>query len=73
ITEVGVIKDVRFGAGEAPLLVVTAGKSEFEIPYAQEFLGRVDLKGKRIEMTLPEGLLDVNAPLTDEEKKSQKQ
>jgi len=73
LTEVGVVKDVRFGAGEAPLLVVTAGKSEFEIPYAQEFLGRVDLKGKRIEMMLPEGLLDVNAPLTDEEKKSQKQ
>ena len=70
--EVGVVRDVRFGAGEAPLLVVAAGKSEFEIPYAQEFLVRVDLEGKRIEMALPEGLLDVNAPLTDEEKQSQK-
>src|SRR5438034_4692661 len=28
--EVGVISDVRFGAGEAPLLVVGSGKSEFE-------------------------------------------
>jgi 16S rRNA processing protein RimM len=72
LTEVGVVRDVRFGAGEAPLLVVTAGKSEFEIPYAQEFLERVDLKGKRIEMMLPEGLLQVNAPLTDEEKQQQK-
>ena len=70
--EVGVVRDVRFGAGEAALLVVTAGKSAFEIPYAQEFLVRVDLEGKRIEMALPEGLLDVNAPLTDEEKQSQK-
>jgi 16S rRNA processing protein RimM len=69
--EVGVVNDVRFGAGEAPLLVVVAGKSEFAIPYAQEFLVRIDLEQKRIEMTLPEGLLDVNAPLTDEEKKQQ--
>jgi 16S rRNA processing protein RimM len=69
--EVGVVRDVRFGAGEAPLLVV-AGKTEYEIPYAQEFLVRVDLEHKRIEMNLPDGLLEVNAPLTDEEKQQQK-
>jgi 16S rRNA processing protein RimM len=70
--EVGVVSDVRFGAGEAPLLVVGAGKNEHEIPYAQVFLKRVDLEGKRIEMNLPEGLLEVNAPLTEEEKKQQR-
>jgi len=70
--EIGIVKDVRFGAGEAPLLVVGAGKTEYEIPYAQEFLVRVDLEHRRIEMNLPEGLLDVNAPLTDEEKKQQR-
>ena len=70
--EVGIINDVRFGAGEAPLLIVGSGKSELEIPYAQEFLVRVDLQHKRIEMNLPEGLLDVNAPLTDEEKREQR-
>ena len=70
--EIGIVKDVRFGAGEAPLLVVGAGKTEHEIPYAQEFLVRVDLEHRRIEMNLPEGLLDVNAPLTDEEKKQQR-
>ena len=70
--EIGAIRDVRFGAGEAPLLVIGAGKSELEIPYAQEFLLRVDLEGKRIEMNLPEGLLEVNAPLTDEEKREQR-
>ncbi len=69
--EVGVIRDVRFGAGEAPLLVVGSAKSELEIPFAQEFLVRVDLGGKRIEMNLPDGLLDVNAPLTEEEKQRQ--
>jgi 16S rRNA processing protein RimM len=70
--EVGVVSDVRFGAGEAPLLVVGSGKHEHEIPYAQVFLERVDLEGKRIEMNLPEGLLEVNAPLTEEEKKQQR-
>jgi 16S rRNA processing protein RimM len=69
--EVGVVNDVRFGAGEAPLLVVGSGKNELEIPYAQEFLLKTDLEHKRIEMNLPEGLLEVNAPLTDEEKKQQ--
>jgi 16S rRNA processing protein RimM len=70
--EVGIVRDVGFGAGEAPLLVV-AGKTEYEIPYAQEFLVRVDVEHKRIDMALPEGLLEVNAPLTDEEKQEQKQ
>jgi 16S rRNA processing protein RimM len=69
--EIGTIKDIRFGAGEAPLLVV-AGKTEYEIPYAQEFLVQVDLEHKRIEMALPDGLLNVNAPLTDEEKQQQR-
>ena len=69
--EIGIVNDVRFGAGEAPLLVVGSGKQEFEIPYAQEFLVRLDLEGKRIEMNLPEGMLEVNAPLTDEEKREQ--
>jgi len=69
--EVGTVSDVRFGSGEAPLLVIGSGKSELEIPYAQEFLARVDLERKRIEMNLPEGLFAVNAPLTDDEKKQQ--
>ena len=70
--EIGIVSDVRFGAGEAPLLVVGARKSEFEIPYAQEFLASVDLDRKRIEMALPQGLLEVNAPLTEEEKRQQR-
>ena len=70
--EVGMISEVRFGAGEAPLLMVGSGKSELEIPYAQEFLVRVNLEHKRIEMNLPEGLLEVKAPLTGEEKKQQR-
>lgn len=68
--EVGKLIDVRFGAGEAPLLVVKRGK-EFEIPFAEEFLKSVDLEAKRIVMKLPDGMLELDAPLTTEEKLSQ--
>ena len=67
--EIGTINDVRFGAGEAPLLVVK-GDKEYEIPFADAYLKAADLEHKQIRMQLPEGILEVNAPLTDEEKKS---
>jgi len=67
--EIGTINDVRFGAGEAPLLVVK-GDKEYEIPFADAYLKAADLERKQIRMQLPEGMLEVNAPLTDEEKKS---
>ncbi len=71
--EIGRVEDVRFGAGEAPLLVVRAAAKEFEIPYAEEYLQSVDLDRKQIRMLLPEGMLDVNAPLTAEEKQQQRE
>jgi len=69
--EVGIVRDVQFGAGEAPLLLVTAERKEHEIPYAEAFLKNVDLERKQIHMQLPEGLLEVNAPLSAEEKLEQ--
>jgi 16S rRNA processing protein RimM len=69
--EVGIVRDVQFGAGEAPLLLVTAQNKEHEIPYAEAFLKKVDLEQKQIHMQLPEGLLEVNAPLSAEEKLEQ--
>ena len=69
--EVGTVEDVQFGAGEAPLLMVKAGKAENEIPFAEAYLKSVDLERKRIDMELPAGMLDVNAPLTAEEKREQ--
>ena len=69
--EVGPIADVSFGAGEAPLLVVKSGaKLPYEIPFAEAFLVKVDLERKQIRMRLPEGLLEVNVPLTHDDKKS---
>ena len=69
--EIGKVRDVQFGAGEAPLLVVT-GNREYDIPFAEAFLKDVDVARKQIHMLLPEGMLEVNAPMTAEEKEQQK-
>jgi len=72
--EIGPIVDVVFGAGEAPLLVVGSAKQQdearlpYEIPFAEAYLEKVDLERKQVRMKLPEGLLEVNAPLAKEEK-----
>jgi len=69
--EIGQVADLQFGAGEAPLLVVRSGTSVYEIPYAEAYLRKLDLGEKKIFMQLPEGLLEVNGPLTAEEKQEQ--
>ena len=69
--EIGRIEDVQFGAGEAPLLIVRQSGRLIEIPFAEAYLKAVDVKAKRVGMNLPEGLLQVNAPLTADEKKEQ--
>ena len=71
--EIGRIEDVQFGAGEAPLLVVQGRqKVKYEIPFAEAYLESVDPGAKLIRMRLPEGMLEVNAPLSEEEKQEQK-
>ena len=70
--EIGVVADVQFGAGEAPLLVVRAEKQEFLIPLAAAYVRRADTAAKLIEMDLPEGMLELDAPLSKEEKEAQK-
>lgn len=70
--EVGTIRDVQFGSGEAPTLVIQ-GMKEVLVPYAEAFIRRLDLSGKRLEMELPEGLLELDAPLSPEEKHRQQE
>ena len=70
--EIGIVRHMTFGAGEAPLLIVQAGAKQHEIPYAEAYVAKLDLQGKQIWMRLPEGLLDLDAPLTAEEKEQQK-
>ena len=71
-SEVGRIEDVEFGAGEAPLLIVvnSAGK-KFEVPFADAYLEGVDTAQRRVRMNLPEGMLEINVPVTPEEKQEQ--
>ena len=67
--EIGRIEDVQFGAGEAPLLIVSgAGGKKYDVPFAEAYVDRVDLGGKRLRMRLPEGMLEINSPMTAEEK-----
>ena len=70
--ELGVIADVQFGAGEAPLLVVKQGSRELLIPLAEEFLRELDVNAKRVVLALPEGMLELDAPLRKDEKAAQK-
>ena len=69
--EIGQIEDVQFGAGEAPLLVVKSGKKlPYEIPFAEAFLEKLDLERRQVRMKLPEGLLEVSAPVARERRTS---
>jgi len=75
--EIGRIEDVQFGAGEAPLLiVVNAAGKKFDVPFAEAYLLGVDREGvdaaqRQVRMNMPEGMLEVNAPVTAEEKQEQ--
>jgi 16S rRNA processing protein RimM len=69
--EIGRIEDVQFGAGEAPLLIVGNAGKKFDVPFAEAYLEGVDMAQHQVRMNLPEGLLDVNAPVTAEEKQEQ--
>ena len=63
---IGRVLDVDRGA--ALLVVEDAKRAEILIPFAQAYLVKIDLDAKRIEMRLPPGLLDINAPLSEEER-----
>ncbi|MEO6806962.1 MAG: ribosome maturation factor RimM [Edaphobacter sp.] len=67
---VGVVEDVQFAMSAdgarrldeaAPLLTVRSPDGdEVLIPFAKSFLVSVDTEAKRIEMTLPAGLVEIN-------------
>jgi 16S rRNA processing protein RimM len=78
LRELGRVTNVVFGAGEAPLLEVSApaeaktasaggsvreGTKEYLIPFVESYTRKVDLTARRIELVLPEGMLELDAPL----------
>jgi 16S rRNA processing protein RimM len=71
--DVGEIVDVDRGSSSTDLLVVSAGnprsaRREVLIPFVRDYLVSVDTAARRVEMRLPAGLLDINGPMTEEEK-----
>jgi 16S rRNA processing protein RimM len=74
--DIGEIVDVDRGSSSTDLLVVRRPgmrqpQAEALIPFVNDYLVRIDLDNRIVEMRLPEGLLDINAPLTEEEKREQ--
>ncbi len=63
VRELGPVTDVVFGAGEAPLLQVREGARELLIPFVESYTKAVNLDARRIELVLPEGMLELDAPL----------
>ena len=68
--EIGRVRDVQFGSGEAPLLVIE-GDKQYLVPFAAAYIERIALEQKRVEMKLPPGMLELDAPLSQEEKQRQ--
>lgn len=70
-TTIGMVDDVQFPTASdglrrledaAPLLVVLSPSGdEILIPFVKAFLVNLDVEARHVLMTLPEGLLDVNA------------
>jgi 16S rRNA processing protein RimM len=55
----GAVRDVEFPGG-VPLLAVQTSDGDVLVPLAAEFCTRIDVQAKRIDVTLPEGLRDLN-------------
>lgn len=58
---VGVIEDVDRSAGPVAMLIVRGAAGEILVPFAKSYLRRIDLEARRVEMALPEGLVDLNS------------
>jgi 16S rRNA processing protein RimM len=59
---VGEIEGVDRTVGPVALLVVRGATGEVLIPFAKSYLRKIDLKARCVEMALPEGLVELNAP-----------
>ena len=72
--EAGQVIAVDRDSSSTELLVVRRetgkGAEELLIPFVAEYVVRIDAPGRVLEMRLPEGLLEINAPMTEEEKRA---
>jgi 16S rRNA processing protein RimM len=62
-TLLGVVSDVQFtgeGVSGTPLLAVETSQGELLVPLAEDICTRIDTIGRRIDVTLPDGLRNLN-------------
>jgi 16S rRNA processing protein RimM len=62
-SHLGSVRDVQaIGSNTpgTPLLIVATPRGELLMPLAQEICVRIDIEARRIEVVLPEGLLELN-------------
>jgi 16S rRNA processing protein RimM len=69
--QIGKVADLMFGTGAAPLLIVREGAKEYLIPFADEYIKLLDTGARRITLSLPEGMLELDAPLSKRDKQRQ--
>jgi 16S rRNA processing protein RimM len=68
---IGIVRDVVQQPETTDLLLIeTVDGDEISIPFAKSYLVRMDLAARRLEMDLPPGLLEVDAPLSEEEREA---
>lgn len=60
-TVIGQIEDVERDLGPVAMLVVRGPAGEVLVPFARSYLRKLSPSSKRIEMSLPEGLVDLNS------------
>lgn len=72
--DVGAIVDVDRTSSSTELLVVRRDRESGEllIPFVAAYVVHMDTAQRRLEMRLPDGLLQINAPMTGEEKQAAK-
>jgi 16S rRNA processing protein RimM len=58
---VGEIEDVDRTGGPVATLVVSGKSGEVLVPFAKKYLRTIDVVARRVEMDLPEGLVDLNS------------
>jgi hypothetical protein len=53
------------------LVVADGAGRKFDVPFAEAYLQGGDVRRREVRMNLPQGMLEINAPLTAEEKLEQ--
>jgi 16S rRNA processing protein RimM len=72
--DLGAVLDVERGAGGAlDMLVLKSGEEDLLIPFAKAYLVALDLDARLVRMRLPIGLTSINAPMSEEERRTQRQ